>query len=182
MPPLQQSKSVLVKIGLLGTQGTVLRQNPISQCLLVKLGLLGLEEDTISADDTAVAELAGEARRLGIAEWRPMTKSEFAKSSDGAGSSRFKANGMNSAVTTALVMSVGEARPAGFVKHSVKSESEPELTESSEEDSSSDEDEAGPGPEQVVRPAPPQQQQSQSLLVEFGLLGLQSALTASRRT
>ena len=80
---------------------------------------------------------------------------------------------MNSAGATAVVKSAGEARPPGFAKYRVTSESD-------DEESSSDEDEAGSS--QVARPAQPQQQQSQSLLVKFGLLDLQIPLTASRRT
>ena len=49
---------------------------------------------------------------------------------------------MNSAAATAAVKSAGEARPSRFVKHSVTSESEPELAKSSDEESS---DEAEPG-------------------------------------
>ena len=48
---------------------------------------------------------------------------------------------MNSDAATAAVKSVGEARPPRFVKHSVTSESEPELAESLGGDSSSDRDE-----------------------------------------
>ena len=93
--------------------------------------------DTTNAAVTAVAKPVGEARPPGFVKYSAASESELAKfflKLGPLGSSWTRANGMNSALATAVVMSVGEARPPGFVKYSVMSESESELAESSGDD------------------------------------------------
>ena len=80
---LQRSRRLLVKLGLLGSQSRVPRQNHKSKGLLVKLGLLG------SAQHSTTAEAA----------------------SGEAGPSWHRAYDMDSAVGSAAVKLAGKARP-----------------------------------------------------------------------
>ena len=171
MPPLQQSKSLLVKLGLFGFHSMVPRQNPKStgssgearflgleqttrpapalqqlQKLLMKLGHLGSPSAepryTTNAEGTAVVRPADEARPPGIAKQSAKTKAKLAESSGGAGPSWSRAKGTNGAAAAASVKYTGEPRLSRFVKNRVTSESEPELAKSSDAESS---DEALPG-------------------------------------
>ena len=85
---------------------------------------------TTSANVAAVVKLAGEAPPPGLVKYSATSESELAKFClmlGPLGSSWARASGMNSAGTTAVVKSVGEARPLGFVMCSGMSESESEL-------------------------------------------------------
>ena len=141
MPTLQQSRVLLVKLGLLGSQSTVPRQNLMYQCPLVKLGLLGpeqrahpvplLQQSQCLLVKLGLLESQSTAPRRNLNSQRLLVK---------LGNFWPTANGMNSAAAAAAVKSVGAAGPPSYVKYSVTSEPELELTESSG-DSSSEKDE-----------------------------------------
>ena len=83
------------------------------------------EEDTISADVTAAAQSAAEARPPGIAKHNALTKSELAKLFGDHGSSWSRTNGTANAAASTAAKSVVENRPPRFAKYSATSESEP---------------------------------------------------------
>ena len=79
-PTQQQSRNLLVKLGLLGPPSTVPRHYPNSQCLSVKLVFFWPgKQDTGRADVTAAAKSAGEAWPCGIAKHSISTESKLAE-------------------------------------------------------------------------------------------------------
>ena len=64
-----------------------------------------LTASELSADITAVAKPVGFFRPPGITKFSASTESEFAKPPEEAGSSRFKASGVNGATAAAVVLS-----------------------------------------------------------------------------
>ena len=76
------------------------------------------EEDTTTADVTAVAMPTGEVLPLGIAQYSTATESEVEGSSGEAWSSWHRADNTTSAGDTTVAKAVGEARPPGTAKRS----------------------------------------------------------------
>ena len=113
-----RSHKLLMKLGLLGSQSTVLRLHPYSQFLLVLLGLFGLEmEDTLVAAVTAGAKPAGVTRPVGIATHSASTASALAVSSREAVSAPGEKD-TTVVASTSATRTAGEVRPPGIAKHS----------------------------------------------------------------
>ena len=86
--------------------------------------------------DVPVEKSAGESRRPENTQHGATTESEVAVSPHEAGPSRSGANGTTNAEVTAVVKTVGEARPPGFETYSATSDSDSDLAESPDEESS----------------------------------------------
>ena len=94
----------------LGSDSTVPRQNPISQCALVKLGLLGPQQGAHPVPLLQQSQCLLEKLGLLESQTRVPRRNLNSHSSGGAGPLWFRANGTNSATAASKVREVQRHR------------------------------------------------------------------------